>query len=68
MADFAVDLHGDIRVQGFWLYCFRRRAGILPVLRKQYILKSCTLMSQWRSTAKSAIVHLLFIDFTGEYY
>jgi hypothetical protein len=29
MADFAADLHGDIRVQGFGL-CFRRGAGILP--------------------------------------
>jgi len=45
------------------------RAGILPALRrKQYILKSCTLMSHWRSTVKSAILQLLFIDFTGEYY
>ena len=25
-------------------------------------------MSPWRSTAKSAILQLLFIDFTGEYY
>jgi hypothetical protein len=32
MADFAVDLHGDIRVQGFGLYCFRRRAGRMPAL------------------------------------
>jgi hypothetical protein len=29
MADFAVDLHGDIRVQGFGL-CFRRGVGIMP--------------------------------------
>lgn len=32
MADFAVDLHCDISVQDFWLYCFRRRAGRMPVL------------------------------------
>jgi hypothetical protein len=32
MADFAVDLHCDIRVQDFWIYCFRRRADILPAL------------------------------------
>ena len=32
MADFAVDLQCDIRVQDFRIYCFRRRAGILPAL------------------------------------
>ena len=31
MADFAVDLHCDIRVQDFRIYCFRR-TGRMPAL------------------------------------